>query len=230
MTEAEWMEYADPEPMLGFLRGKAGERKLRLFAVACCRRVWHALTDERSRRAVEAAESYADAPDPAELDRARREAEAAVDDATAFERTWYMDPYVAMFRNEPDAAVVLAAQRGVESVAAVARMTRGPAADRPGFRTVTPDPDPDVSCQCQLIRDVFGNPFLPVVFPPDWRTDTTVSLAKHFYDSRDFSAMPILADALQDAGCDSADILDHCRGPGPHVRGCWVVDLVLAKE
>jgi hypothetical protein len=50
------------------------------------------------------------------------------------------------------------------------------------------------------------------------------------YDSREFSAMPILADALQDAGCDSHDILDHCRGPGPHVRGCWVVDLVLAKE
>ena len=57
-----------------------------------------------------------------------------------------------------------------------------------------------------------------------------VSLARQMYDFRDFSAMPRLADALQDAGCDNADILDHCRGPGPHVRGCWVVDLVLGNE
>jgi hypothetical protein len=62
-----------------------------------------------------------------------------------------------------------------------------------------------------------------------WRTSTAVALARQMYDSRDFSAMPILADALQDAGCDNADILDHCRGPGPHVRGCWVVDLILEK-
>ncbi|HEY1189881.1 MAG TPA: hypothetical protein VGE74_19685 [Gemmata sp.] len=81
-----------------------------------------------------------------------------------------------------------------------------------------------------LLRDIFGNPFRPVAFAPDWRTDTARALAAQMYDARDFSAAPILADALQDAGCDSADILDHCRGPGPHVRGCWVVDLVLGKE
>ncbi|MBP3958173.1 hypothetical protein J8F10_23230 [Gemmata sp. G18] len=81
-----------------------------------------------------------------------------------------------------------------------------------------------------MFRDVVGNPFRPVTFSPSWRTSTAASLASQMYDSRDFSAMPILADALQDAGCDSADVLDHCRGPGPHVRGCWVVDLVLGKE
>ncbi|MDY3553014.1 hypothetical protein R5W24_002104 [Gemmata sp. JC717] len=80
------------------------------------------------------------------------------------------------------------------------------------------------------IRDIFGNPFRPVTFSPAWRTFTVVALASGMYDSRDFTAMPILADALQDAGCDSADILAHCRGEGPHVRGCWVVDLVLGKE
>ncbi len=69
-----------------------------------------------------------------------------------------------------------------------------------------------------------------VAFSPGWRTDTVLSLAKHTHESRDFDAMPILADALQDAGCDSADILNHCRGPGPHVRGCWVIDLVLGNE
>jgi hypothetical protein len=72
--------------------------------------------------------------------------------------------------------------------------------------------------------------FRPVTFKPVWLTSTVVGLARQMYESRDFSPMPILADALQDAGCDSDDILDHCRGPGPHVRGCWVVDLVLGKE
>ena len=83
--------------------------------------------------------------------------------------------------------------------------------------------------QADRLRDILGNPFRPVVFSPEWRTSTTVALAQGMYDARDLSAMPILADALQDAGCDSDDILDHCRGPGPHVRGCWVVDLVLGK-
>ncbi len=70
---------------------------------------------------------------------------------------------------------------------------------------------------------------LAVACSPDWRTDTVLALARHMSESRDFDAMPILADALQDAGCDSAEVLDHCRGDEPHVRGCWVVDLVLGK-
>jgi hypothetical protein len=85
--------------------------------------------------------------------------------------------------------------------------------------------------QLALMRDVFGNPFRPVTFDPAWRTAAAVSLARQMYESRDFGNMPILADALEDAGCDSADILTHCRDPKQvHVRGCWVVDLVLGKE
>jgi hypothetical protein len=64
---------------------------------------------------------------------------------------------------------------------------------------------------------------------PEWRTSTAVAIARGMYDAREFGAMPILADALQDAGCNSEEILDHCRGPGPHIRGCWVIDLVLGK-
>jgi hypothetical protein len=87
------------------------------------------------------------------------------------------------------------------------------------------------AAQASLLRDIFGNPFRPVTFSPAWRTDTALSLARQMYESRDFGAMPILADALQDAGCDNTDILNHCRdGSGAHVRGCWVVDLVLGKE
>ena len=76
-----------------------------------------------------------------------------------------------------------------------------------------------------LVREVFGNPFRPIDFAP-WRTDTAVALARQMYDARDFGAMPILADALQDAGCANEEVLSHCRGAGPHVRGCWVVDWV----
>jgi len=82
-----------------------------------------------------------------------------------------------------------------------------------------------------LLRDIFGNPFQKFVFSPDWRTDTVLTLALQMYESRDFSAMPILADALQDAGCDNDEVLNHCRATNAlHVRGCWVVDLVLGKH
>jgi hypothetical protein len=81
--------------------------------------------------------------------------------------------------------------------------------------------------QCDLIRDIFGNSFRSAILDPAVQTSTVLALARQMYDTRDFSAMPILADALQDAGCDHDDILGHCRGSGPHVRGCWVVDLLL---
>jgi hypothetical protein len=75
-----------------------------------------------------------------------------------------------------------------------------------------------------------GNPFRPVAADSRWLTSTVVSLAQAIYDDRLFDRLPILADALEDAGCDNADILTHCRGDGSHVRGCWVVDLILGKE
>jgi hypothetical protein len=101
--------------------------------------------------------------------------------------------------------------------------------------TSRPDSDAGISAeepqQVILARDILGNPFRPVAFDPDWRTSTALALAKQMYDSRDFSAMPILADALQDAGCENDDVLTHCRDAnGVHVRGCWVVDLVLGKS
>jgi hypothetical protein len=84
--------------------------------------------------------------------------------------------------------------------------------------------------QADLVRDIFGNPFRPVAIDPAWRTETVLALARGIYEERAFDRMPILADALQDAGCTNEDVLGHCRGPGPHVRGCWVVDLVLGKS
>lgn len=96
--------------------------------------------------------------------------------------------------------------------------------------SATTDVPGEWKVQGDLFRDIFGNPFRPVTLDPEWLTSTVTALARHMYDSLDFTAMPILADALEEVGCENADILSHCRGPGPHVRGCWVVDLVLGKE
>jgi hypothetical protein len=84
--------------------------------------------------------------------------------------------------------------------------------------------------QCEWLRCLFTNPFRPAAFAPAWRSETAVALASAIYAERAFDRLPILADALEEAGCDHADILAHCRGPGPHARGCWVVDGVLGKQ
>src|SRR5262249_50843370 len=83
--------------------------------------------------------------------------------------------------------------------------------------------------QERLIRCVFGTPFRPVTADPGWLTSTVLALAGQMYEGREFSAMPILADALQDAGCEDEGLLTHCRGEDVHVRGCWVVDLLLGQ-
>ncbi len=81
-----------------------------------------------------------------------------------------------------------------------------------------------------VVRDIFGNPFRPITLNPSWLTPTAFSLATGIYNELAFDRMPILADALQDAGCENEDILTHCRQPGEHVRGCWAVDLLLDKK
>jgi hypothetical protein len=108
---------------------------------------------------------------------------------------------------------------------------------QPGTEEVGQKPHIDMVeriAQADFLRDLFGNPFR---LPPNidrawlaWSDGTVVKLTRSIYDERAFDRLPVLADALEDAGCDNADILSHCRGPGPHVRGCWVVDLLLGKQ
>jgi hypothetical protein len=91
----------------------------------------------------------------------------------------------------------------------------------------------EAGVQCRLLRDIFGNPFHPVIFDPAsllWNDGTISRLAQAIYGDRAFDRLPILADALEESGCDNSDILNHCRYPGEHVRGCWVVDLCLGKS
>jgi hypothetical protein len=246
VTEADWLACTDPSPMLESLRGRVSERKLRLFAVACCRRIWHLLTDERSRKAVEVAERFADGVASgalmrgtrAEAGRRAREAAAAA-----------LDAPVARCLDVPAAAAAWqtallpwgkADERAAEQVAlADAGKRAEPWAARSFGQHVDADAAFGVARQQErghqvgLLRDIFGNPFRPITPVPAWLTwhdGLLASMARRMYDSRDFSDMPVLADALEEAGCQDQNILGHCRSGGQHVRGCWVVDLVLGKS
>jgi hypothetical protein len=202
MTEAQWLSCADPERMRKFVRPRLSDRKLRLLACAWCRAC--DLLDDAACTAVEESERYADG---LATDEELRAARAVVQPR--------LKPVVG---EEPvSRAVYEAAGKVTKTVSAAFWWLRAHPFARRNPSTIG-----------DLIREIVGNPFRLVPFAPDWRTDTALALARQMYESRDFSAMPILADAFQDAGCD--DILAHCRGDGPHVRGCWVVDLVLGKE
>ena len=89
---------------------------------------------------------------------------------------------------------------------------------------------PGEPVRCAVIRCLFGNPFRPVAFAPAWNTSAVLALAHTIYDARAFDRLPILADALEDAGCTDSEIIGHCRSGGEHVRGCWVVDLLTGRE
>jgi hypothetical protein len=216
MTEAEWLECSDPDALLEFLRGEAvrrrhphpSRRKLRLFACACCRRAWPFLADERSRRAVEVAERHADRLAPRqELVRAFLEAKA-------------LDP----IGNAGLAAVAAAAPSGSPDLAAIQAAL---AVDVRRWQA-------ERAAQAGLFRDVFGDPFRPVpplnLQGPSGNNGMIPALARAIYRECAFDRLPLLADALERAGCTEAEVLGHCRGPGPHARGCWVLDLVLGRS
>jgi hypothetical protein len=236
MTEAEWAAAADPIRMLEGVRKRATARKLRLLQVACVRRIWGFVTDPGSRAIVEIVERAADTP----------EAAAGV---LALPYDWLTDDcggpgpaarhafmvaghvgygLLAPIHGAPSPADDWqdAAETATGAATVVAEAAGLPRGDDhlPAYRAVQAA---EGAAQTALLRDVFGNPFHPAAFDPAWRTADAVGLARGVYDDRAFDRLPLLADALMDAGCDDGAILEHCRSAGPHVRGCWVVDLVL---
>ncbi|VTU01900.1 Uncharacterized protein OS=Sorangium cellulosum (strain So ce56) GN=sce5710 PE=4 SV=1 [Gemmataceae bacterium] len=222
MTEAAWLAAAAIDRTVReFALKHLSDRKRRLFACACCRRVWDVLGHDDLRRGVEAAELHADGLLNKRALAAAREAvdrHTGAQDARDFHALavkWALERH----RQFP----LCSSQYASEALAASGRRKFWSAAYQRAVAAEQAE-------QVVLLRDVVGNPFRPVAFAAEWRTSTAVALAQEMYESRDFGAMPILADALQDAGCDSGDVLDHCRAAAPHVRGCWVVDLVLGKE
>jgi hypothetical protein len=249
MTEQDWLACTDPQKMLEFLRGKVSDRKLRLFACACCRRIWHHFEDKRSRRAVEVAERYADGH---ASDEELADAEDAAGDANcdgmgaasaavppasedAYDAASALaDPDYTLYDNFLDAvyhqwdASCGDYYTGKEKTGSTA--PRKPSVEREISRVAKARIEAERGAQAMLLRDIFGNPFRPVVLDPSWRKPNVTKLAKSVYDKRAFDRLPVLADALVKAGCENADILHHCRQGREHVRGCWVVDVLLGKE
>ena len=222
VTEAEWLECTEPEKMLEFLRdsGSASDRKLRLFGCACCRRVWHHM-DKYSRMAIGLAEKYTDAT------------------AARWKRVWYKVttwPGGGWWeagghrhgRSRMAAFLMVNRSVGVEDLMEAKFALSGLEEALQGV------------AQCHLLHDLFGNPFGLVALDPawlSWHGGTVVKLAHAAYEERHLPAgtldngrLAVLGDALEEAGCTDSDILGHLRGPGPHVRGCWAVDLILGKE
>ena len=223
MTETGWKTCEDPAAMLAHVCGVLSERKLRLFSCACCHRAWGAVTDERLGQALDALERYADgnATEKQRIEAGRR--------SEAVRREFYD----AVGKEEEVCVACELSFAAAKTMRRVARDCGQRAASAFAWADVGKFADlqrEERGAQASLLRDIVGDPFCPVPFPSAWRTEAAVGLARRMYEARDFGAMPILADALEEAGCDDALLLEHCRGPGPHVRGCWVVDQVLGRE
>jgi hypothetical protein len=219
MTEAEWLACADdPRGMLGRLTRPISGRKLRLLLCGYCRRFGHLLSDPRIPRAVEVCERFVDdrRATRGELTEVNAAALAACND---LER---LKPFESIL-------ALCATMATLESL--TGRDVGGLAAIPP--RSWEVSYDAWRSTQCDLFRELFGNPFRVASADLSWLTwnDGTIrKLARAIYDGHAFDRLPVLADALEDAGCTNADILAHCRSGGEHVRGCWVVDLLLGKS
>jgi hypothetical protein len=207
-------------------RTKLGKRRLRLFAVGCARRAEHLIENGLPRRILDWAEECADgAITPERLgELAPWPPPAYVPVAIPVEDVAHQQGMIRTY-SARTLAEVAAFQCGSEAAWHAAIFTPH-AALALGVQQYPAE----LAVQAELLRDIFGNPFRPAACDRAWRTGTVTALARQMYEGREFSAMPILADALQDAGCENDDILTHCRGPGTHVRGCWVVDLVLGKS
>jgi hypothetical protein len=230
MTEAEWLLCEDPGEMLTSLAGRVSARKLRLFAVALARLCPAVGARSISVDAIAVAERYADG---FASERERREAEllAAM---IARQDSSTMDCQVSMPWEELAHVAQLTVAADVSEytkplsrlwAAACGAISREVLSGKPRKEAMGP--------VCDILRDIVGNPFQPARVEEAWflwNDWTTVKIAQAIYDDRAFEQMPLLADALEDAGCDDAQILSHCRGPSPHARGCFVLDLLTFRQ
>jgi hypothetical protein len=219
MTEQEWLNCTDSAPMLEFLKGKGSERKVRLFVVALARSLWEKIDRQDMRQAIKMAESFADGQATAEqLDQHKGAMFDYATGGTRDQREWLSKTK----ENQSIFWLVVATTysgQGLGNIVGTGSWHHG--------RILTEQHQP------QYVRELFGNPFRLITINPNWLVwnDRTVPrIAQAIYDERAFDRMPVLGDALEDAGCQNADILNHCRSDGPHVKGCWVLDLLLSRE
>jgi hypothetical protein len=226
--------------MSTFLRRVGSHRKLRLFACACCREVWPAFSDSLGRRSVEVAERLADGlVDRPELRAAHAEAEGG---GLGEVLAWLASHPVALVAAEAAAVESAKLHWALATAGYDVPCFSGDPADHQGWD----GPCGAAACReyrrraADLLRCIFGNPFRPAPVVDAawlaWNEGTVLRLARDAYEHLllpsghlDPARLAVVADALEDAGCADANLLGHLRGPGPHVRGCWAVDLVLGK-
>jgi hypothetical protein len=254
VTEEEWDGCTEPEKMLEFLRGTASDRKRRLLAVACARRIWPLLTDERSRRAVEAAEGYADG----------LVAGGALEAACAAAQEAQRAAQETFTPEDPRAAVLGGAERSPWEAAAAAPLVSvqcaqpthrtyslvdvsGSCAEAAAWAALATDVSAwdstvraEYAAQATVLRDIFPYSLRAPSLNPAWLAwhgGAIPTLAQAVYEERelpsghlDAARLAVLADMLEEAGCDDPHLLGHLRAAGPHVRGCFAVDLLLGKS
>jgi hypothetical protein len=230
MTEEQWLACDEMPTMIRCLeRVREQTRKLRLFGCACCRRIWSLIPHDLNRQAVLSVEEHPEDVDREtfpqgvfshpELDWALV-GSSSVEDECAREPAYWAVKYLgrSYYKLTPASCIL-----GVVVRAQQAR-ARGEAKSD------------EAAAQADLFRDIFGNPFRPVSLCPDWMMPTVASLAQAAYDERllsgelDATRLSVFSDSLEEAGCTDEAILSHLRSPGPHVRGCWAVDLILGKQ
>jgi hypothetical protein len=235
MTETEWLACTDPAEMMRSLRlmGRQSrrylkpvwfayykkdlaDRKVRLLLLACCQRLCTAIADTSCVELLEMAKQFVENPPPLLPRNGTISSYFGVAGTAGVIESSLRQPIglaLAQLRLHVGRMARLATGKGLAAMEA----------ERGAIKA-------EAQAQCRILRDIMGNPFRPVKCNRAWRTSRTVTLAQNIYDDLAFDRLPVLADAIEETGCHDADILAHCRGTGPHSRGCWVVDLILAKS
>jgi hypothetical protein len=246
MTETEWLACDRPHWMLKSLRPwKSHGRKMCLYVCAsCCRPDFWDRLKEPCLILLELAERYSDglvgpeeyaAAKQAVSKMTRRDKREGGEDGPPLYGQTLLD-YLRL-KHLPGWEGVAPKVEKFNYLGGEARRNRKAMRSR-GMEVITEeqavevqrDHDAFMEDHTNFLRDIFGNPFRPVTVDSSWLTAKVKTLAQTIYTDRTFDQMPILGDALEEAGCANPEILGHCRRPGPHVRGCWALDLVLGKE
>jgi hypothetical protein len=235
MTEAEWLAATTPFKGLEFLAEIASDHKFRLFCAAVCREIWDLIKLPEARNLLLVIEDFADGKVPLE------DMDAALDRLIAVENSdWYDEAAATVYESAQmwewncRDVCLSSAEAAVNAVRGVGIILSRPAS----AQDVEMARVAEYRKQAAVLRDIFGPlPFREITADSAWLRAPILRMAQGIYDERelpsgylDSQRLAVLADALEEAGCDNADVLAHCREPGTHVRGCWVIDLLLGKH
>jgi hypothetical protein len=235
MTEQQWLTSTDSREMLKFLatRDPPSARRLRLFAIAVARRAWALLQREQFRQMIEMAERFADGE-------VSEQQMLAIRGPEPEDLPWGVRDVAYMVTVPPATFGLEVASRVTAHVALALGDAAYPDADfnHDDYLAAAEVREGEYAVQAVLLRCILGlSPFRAVTLDPSWRTPTVRNLAHAAADDRDLPSgelaadhLAVLADALEDAGCTSTELLAHLRSPGPHGHGCWALDLLLGKE